>query len=314
MDFELTDEQRLFQQTLRDFADKEIVPVAQELERTGTYPTKILDGLKELGLFGLNVPEEYGGLGADRIAYSLAFEEIGRAWLGAAGLFGIHSVACWLIARNGTDEQKERYLPRMATGELRSGLGLTEPGAGTDLQGIVTTAVRDGDHYVVNGTKTWITNARVAGMLPILVKTDKSAQKPQDGMSVLLVDTDSPGFTVSKDLPKLGYKGPETCELVLDHVRVPVANLLGGVAGRGLQQVLNGLEIGRINVASRAVGVAQAAYDAALRYSRERHAFGQPISGFQAIQLKLADMATEIQAARLLTRWAAARSDRKSVV
>jgi alkylation response protein AidB-like acyl-CoA dehydrogenase len=308
VDFELTDEQRLFQQTLRDFADKEIVPVAQELERTGTYPTKILAGLKELGLFGLNVPEEYGGLGADRIAYSLAFEEIGRAWLGAAGLFGIHSVACWLIARNGTDEQKERYLPRMATGELRSGLGLTEPGAGTDLQGIVTTAVRDGDHYVVNGTKTWITNARVAGMLPMLVKTDKSVQKPQDGMSVLLVDTDSPGFTVSKDLPKLGYKGPETCELVLDNVRVPVANLLGGVEGRGLQQVLNGLEIGRINVASRAVGVAQAAYDAALRYSRERHAFGQPISGFQAIQLKLADMATEIQAARLLTRWAAARS------
>jgi len=216
VDFELTDEQRLFQQTLRDFADKEIVPVAQELERTGTYPAKILAGLKELGLFGLNVPEEYGGLGTDRIAYSLAFEEIGRAWLGAAGLFGIHSVACWIIARNGTDEQKERYLPRMATGELR--------------------------------------------------------------------------------------------ELVLDNVQVPVANLLGGAEGRGLQQVLNGLEIGRVNVASRAVGVAQAAYDAALRYSRERHAFGQPISGFQAIQLKLADMATEIQAARLLTRWTAARS------
>jgi alkylation response protein AidB-like acyl-CoA dehydrogenase len=309
VDFELSDEQRLFRTTLRDFAEKEIVPVAQELEKSGTYPTRIAERLKELGLFGLNVPEEYGGLGADRVSYALAFEEIARAWLGAAGLFGIHSVACWLVARNGTEEQKLRYLPLMATGELRSGLGLTEPGAGTDLQGIVTTAVRDGDYYVVNGTKTWITNARVAGMLPVLVKTDKSAAKPHQGMSVLLVDTGLPGFSVSKDLPKLGYKGPETCELILDNVRVPADCLLGGVEGKGLQQVLNALEIGRINVASRAVGVATAAYEAALQYSRDRHAFGQPIANFQAIQLKLADMATEIQAARLLTYWAAAKSD-----
>lgn len=309
MDFELSEEQRLFRTTLRDFADKEIMPVAQELERSGTYPTRIVERLRELGLFGLNVPEEYGGLGADRVCYALAFEEIARGWLGAAGLFGIHSVACWLVARNGTEDQKRRYLPRMATGELRSGLGLTEPGAGTDLQGIVTTATRDGDHYVVNGTKTWITNARVAGMLPILVKTDKSAAKPHQGMSVLLVDTDMAGFAVSKDLPKLGYKGPETCELILDNVRVPADRLLGGSEGKGLQQVLNALEIGRINVASRAVGVATAAYEAALAYSRDRHAFGQPIANFQAIQLKLADMATEIQAARLLTYWAAARSE-----
>jgi alkylation response protein AidB-like acyl-CoA dehydrogenase len=309
VDFELTDEQRLFRQTLRDFADREIMPVAQELEKSGTYPGEIAERLKELGLFGLNVPEEYGGLGIDRVSYALAFEEIARAWLGAAGLFGIHSVACWLVARNGTEDQKRRYLPAMATGELRSGLGLTEPGAGTDLQGIVTTATRDGGDYVVSGTKTWITNARVAGMLPVLVKTDRSARKPHQGMSVLLIDTDTSGFTVSRDLPKLGYKGPETCELLLDNVRVPAGNLLGGVEGRGLQQVLNALEIGRINVASRAVGVATAAYEAALRYARDRHAFGQPIANFQAIQLKLADMATEIQAARLLTYWAAARSD-----
>jgi len=309
VDFELTDEQRLFRKTLRDFADREIVPVAQELEKSGTYPGKIAGRLKELGLFGLNVPEEYGGLGIDRVSYALAFEEIARAWLGAAGLFGIHSVACWLVARNGTEDQKRRYLPAMATGELRSGLGLTEPGAGTDLQGIVTTATRDGDHYVVNGTKTWITNARVAGMLPVLVKTDKSVQKAHQGMSVLLIDTDTSGFTVSRDLPKLGYKGPETCELILDAVRVPAVNLLGGVEGRGLQQVLNALEVGRINVASRAVGVATAAYEAALQYARDRHAFGQPIANFQAIQLKLADMATEIQAARLLTYWAAAKSE-----
>jgi len=324
VDFELTDEQRLFRQTLREFADKEIVPVASEWERTGRYPAEIVRRLQELGLFGLNVPEEYGGLGADRVSYALAFEEIARAWLGAAGLFGPHSVACWLIARNGTHQQKERYLPKMATGELRSGIALTEPGAGTDLQGITTTAAEDGDHYVVSGTKTWITNARVAGVLPVLVKTAKveSSQagghrgvvprgqaKAHRGMSVLLVDTGSAGFTVGRDLPKLGYKGPETCELVLDQVRVPTANLLGGEEGHGLQQILNGLEIGRINIAARAVGVAQAAYEAALGYARDRRAFGQPISDFQAIQLKIADMATEIQAARLLTYWAAAKSD-----
>jgi alkylation response protein AidB-like acyl-CoA dehydrogenase len=195
----------------------------------------------------------------------------------------------------------------MATGEIRSGIALTEPGAGTDLQGIITTASKDGDDYVVSGTKTWITNARVAGMLPVLVKTAKAERAPRS-MSVLLVDTDSPGFSVGRDLPKLGYKGPETCELVLDQVRVPARNLLGGEEGHGLRQILNGLEIGRINIAARAVGVAQAAYDAALGYARQRQAFGRPIADFQAIQLKLADMATEIQAARLLTYWAAAKS------
>jgi len=307
VDFELSAEQRLFQQTLRDFADKEIVPVAPEWERTGRYPTEIVARLRELGLFGLNVPEEYGGLAADRVSYALAFEEIARAWLGAAGLIGPHSVACWLVARNGTAEQKERYLPGMASGELRSGIALTEPAAGTDLQGIATRAVRDGAHYVVSGAKTWITNARVAGLLPVLVKTGQ-AERAHQAMSVLLVETSATGFTVTRDLPKLGYKGPETCELVLDEVRVPAANLLGGEEGRGLQQVLNGLEIGRINIAARAVGVAQAAYEAALGYSRQRTAFGQPIADFQAIQLKLADMATEIQAARLLTYWAASRS------
>ncbi len=302
MNFELDDEQRLLRQTLRDFADKRIVPVAAELERSGQYPEEILAGLRDLGLFGLNVPEEYGGLGADRVSYALAFEEIARAWLGAAGLFGPHSVACWLIARNGTPSQKERYLPRMATGELRSGIALTEPGAGSDLRAITTTARRDGGGYLVSGTKTWITNARVAGMLPVLVKTEGGE------LSVLLVDTSTPGFSVGRDLPKLGYKGPETCELALVGVRVPEENLLGGEEGHGLKQVLSALEIGRVNIAARAVGVAQAAYDAALAYSRERMAFGQPIAGFQSIQIKLADMATEIQAARLLTYWAAARS------
>ncbi|MEU4233681.1 acyl-CoA dehydrogenase family protein [Nonomuraea sp. NPDC026600] len=308
MDFELSDEQRAFRETLRAFVDKEIMPVAIEWEHSGRYPTEIVDKMKAMGLFGLTVPEEYGGLGADMVSFALVFEEIARGWMGVAGTIGSHSLACWMIARHGTEEQKTRYLADLATGARRTGIALTEPGAGTDLQGIATRAVRDGDHYVVTGTKTWITNARHADPLPVLVKTSVT-EPAHKGMSVLLVDPAAEGFGVSRDLPKLGYKGTETCEVVLDGVRVPVDALLGGVEGRGMQQVLGGLEIGRINIAARAVGVAQAAYDAAIGYARERNAFGQPIADFQAVQLKLADMATEIQAARLLTYWAASQAD-----
>ncbi|MER6951532.1 acyl-CoA dehydrogenase family protein [Nonomuraea sp. NPDC000554] len=308
MDFELNDEQRAFRETLRAFVDKEIVPVATEWEHSGRYPTEIIELMKQMGLFGLTVPEEYGGLGADMVSYALVFEEIARGWMGVAGTIGSHSLACLMIARHGTEEQRRLHLPDLAGGARRTGIALTEPGAGTDLQGIQTRAVRDGDHYVVTGTKTWITNARHADPLPVLVKTSVT-EPAHKGMSVLLVDPSADGFSVSRDLPKLGYKGTETCEVALDGVRVPVGALLGGVEGRGMQQVLGGLEIGRINIAARAVGVAQAAYDAALNYARERTAFGQPIAEFQAIQLKLADLATEIQAARLLTYWAASRAD-----
>ncbi|MDR8411924.1 acyl-CoA dehydrogenase family protein [Nonomuraea sp. 3-1Str] len=308
MDFELTDEQRAFRETLRAFVDKEIVPVATEWEHSGRYPTEIVDTMRRMGLFGLSVPEEYGGLGADMVSFALVFEEIARGWMGVAGILGSHTIACWMIARHGTDEQKRLHLPDLATGARRTGIALTEPAAGTDLQGIRTRAVRDGDHYVVTGTKTWITNARHADPLPVLVKTSVT-EPAHKGMSVLLVDPSADGFTISRDLPKLGYKGTETCEVVLDGVRVPASALLGGVEGRGMQQVLGGLETGRVNIAARAVGVAQAAYDAALSYARERTAFGQPIADFQAIQLKLADLATEIQAARLLTYWAASRAD-----
>ncbi|NUW39171.1 acyl-CoA dehydrogenase family protein [Nonomuraea rhodomycinica] len=308
MDFELTDEQRAFRETLRAFVDKEIVPVATEWEHSGRYPTEIVGTMRRMGLFGLSVPEEYGGLGADMVSFALVFEEIARGWMGVAGILGSHSIACWMIARHGTDEQRRRHLPDLAAGARRTGIALTEPAAGTDLQGIRTRAVRDGDHYVVTGTKTWITNARHADPLPVLVKTSVT-EPAHKGMSVLLVDPSAEGFTVSRDLPKLGYKGTETCEVVLDGVRVPVSALLGGVEGRGMQQVLGGLEMGRVNIAARAVGVAQAAYDAALSYARERTAFGQPIADFQAVQLKLADLATEIQAARLLTYWAASRAD-----
>jgi alkylation response protein AidB-like acyl-CoA dehydrogenase len=309
MDFELTPEQKLFRESLRDFVEREIKPVAREWERAGRYPTEIVETMMEMGLFGLLVPSEYGGSAADMVSFSLVFEEISRGWMGVAGILGSHSVSCWMIAQHGTEEQKLKHLPDLATGTRRTGIALTEPGAGTDLQGITTRAVRAGDHYVVNGTKIWITNARYADPMPVLVKTDSTAQPPHRGMSILLVDQDTPGYSVTRDLGKLGYKGTETCELVLDDALVPVDNLLGAVEGRGLQQALSALETGRINVAARAVGVAQAAFEAALDYAQQRNAFGQPIIEFQAIQMNLANMATELQSARLLTYWAASRLD-----
>jgi alkylation response protein AidB-like acyl-CoA dehydrogenase len=309
MDFSFNDEQRMFRQTMRDFVDKQIIPVARDWEQSGRYPTEIVATMRELGLFGLAVPEEYGGLGADAVSFVLTFEELSRGWMGVAGILGSHSVSCFMIARHGTEEQKRTYLPRLASGELRTGIALTEPGAGTDLQGIRTTARLDGDHYVVNGAKTWITNARYANPLPVLVKTDPAAEPRHRGMSVLLVDTTSEGFVVEKDIPKLGYKGTESCELRLDNLRVPKENLLGGVEGRGMQQALSSLETGRINIAARSVGVAQRAYDEALRYAREREAFNRPIGDFQAIQLKLAEIAIQLQAARLMTYWAASQLD-----
>ncbi len=305
MDFQFSEEQRDFQRTLRDFVDKEIKPVASDMEKSGEYPTEIVEKLKTMGLFGMTVPEEYGGLDLDPVSFAIVFEELARGWMGIAGTLGSHSLSCWMIAHFGTDDQKNRYLPALATGERRTGVGLTEPDAGTDLQGIRSTAVLDGDHYIVNGSKTWITNARHADPLPIMVKTDPQADPRHKGMSILLMDADTPGYEVLRDIGKLGYKGPESCEVVMKNARVPVANLLGGVEGRGMQQALPALESGRVNIAARSVGIAQAAYDAALDYARERTAFGKPIADFQAIQLKIADIATELQAARLMTYWAA---------
>ncbi|WP_169988615.1 MULTISPECIES: acyl-CoA dehydrogenase family protein [unclassified Microbispora] len=307
MDFELNDDQREFRALLRAFVDKEIVPVARDWEHSGRYPTEIVDGFKAMGLFGVTVPEEYGGLDLDPVSFALVFEELSRGWMGVAGILGSHSLACRMIAMHGTEEQKRRYLPGLASGERRTGIGLTEPDAGTDLQGIRTTARRDGDHYVVTGTKTWITNARHADPLPVLVKTDPDATPAHRGMSILLVDADTPGYTVTKDIPKLGYKGTESCEVVLDGARVPAANLLGGAEGRGMQQALSALEWGRVNIAARSVGIAQRAYDEALAYAGQRKAFGRPIADFQAVQLQLASLATTLQAARLMAYWAADR-------
>ena len=309
MTIQLTQDQKDFQEAIRAFVDKEIIPVARDMEHSGEYPTAIVEHMKEMGLFGMTIPEEFGGLGVDMTTFSIVFEELSRGWMGVAGILGSHSMACFIISKNGTPEQKAKYLPELATGARRSGLGLTEPGAGTDLQGIATTATLDGDHYIVRGSKTWITNARHADPLPVLVKTDPKADPRHKGMSVLLIDAGTPGFTIGKDIPKMGYKGPESCEVILDEVRVPVENLLGGVEGRGMQQVLSALETGRLNIAARSVGIAARAYEEAVKYAKSRMAFGKSISEFQAIQLKIADMATDLQAARLLTYWAASEAD-----
>ncbi|MET8264742.1 acyl-CoA dehydrogenase family protein [Micromonospora arida] len=305
MDFTLTEEQQDFRALLRTFVDREIIPVAREWEQTGRYPTEIVRGMAEMGLFGITVPEQYGGLDLDPVSFALVFEELARGWMGIAGILGSHSLACRMIAIHGTEEQKQAYLPDLATGARRTGIGLTEPDAGTDLQGIRTTARLDGDHYVVNGTKMWITNARYADPLPVLVKTDPQATPAHTGMSVLLVDATLDGFQVLRDIPKLGYKGTESCEILLDNVRVPKDRLLGGVEGVGLKQALSALEWGRVNIAARSVGIAQRAHDEALAYARQRKAFGKHIAEFQAIQLKLATIAIQLQAARLMAYWAA---------
>lgn len=309
MDFELNQDQAQFRSILREFVDKEIIPVAREWERNDRYPTEIVDSMKQLGLFGLMIPEEYGGSNADFVSFTLMFEEIARGWMGVAGILGSHSLSCWMLAKHGTVAQQEAYLPELATGARRTGIALTESDAGSDLQGIRTTAERDGDDYVVNGSKMWITNARYADPLPVLVKTDPSTEPAHRGMSVLLVDAGASGFQVTKDIPKLGYKGTESCEVLFENVRVPAGNLLGGAEGKGMQQVLSALEIGRLNIAGRSLGIAQRAYDESLEYSRERQAFGKPIAEFQAIQLRLAEMATQLQAARLLTYWSASGLD-----
>jgi alkylation response protein AidB-like acyl-CoA dehydrogenase len=305
MIFDLSDDQREFRDLLRLFVDREIIPVARDMEQSGTYPTEIVAGMRRLGLFGIAVAEEYGGLDLDPVSFALVFEEISRGWMGIAGILGSHSLACRLIGTHGTEEQRAAYLPDLASGARRTGIGLTEPDAGTDLQGIRTTARLDGDHYVVNGTKMWITNARYADPLPVLVKTDPTTTPAHRGMSVLIIDTDTPGFEVTRDIPKLGYKGTESCEIVLHDVVVPRDHLLGGVEGRGMQQVLSALEWGRVNIAARSVGVAQRALEESMRYAKQRRAFGKPIAEFQAVQLKLATMATEVQAARLMAYWAA---------
>ncbi len=302
----LSEEEVAIVETVRDFVNSAVKPVAQELEHNNTYPEKLIDAMKQMGIFGLAIPEPWGEARVSTPCYVLVTEELSRGWMSLAGAMGGHTVVAKLILDYGTQEQKDAYLPRMATGELRATMALTEPGGGSDLQAMRTTAKRDGDDYVINGSKTWITNARQAGLIALLCKTDPKATPAHSGISVILVEK-GPGFTLSRDLPKLGYKGVESCELTFEQMRVPSAALLGTEEGAGFAQMMRGLEIGRLQVAARALGVGRAALEDSLRYAQERESFGVPIWKHQSIGNYLAEMVTKLTAARQLTLYAARR-------
>ncbi|HET9256828.1 MAG TPA: acyl-CoA dehydrogenase family protein [Pseudonocardiaceae bacterium] len=304
----LNEEEQAIVDTVREFVDRDVRPVARKLEHSNDYPEKLIEQMKQLGVFGLAIPEPYGEVAVSTPCYVQVTEQLARGWMSLAGAMGGHTVVAKLILTFGTEQQKQRYLPKMATGEIRAAMALTEPGGGSDLQALTTSARRTGEHYVVNGSKTWITNARRSQLIALLCKTDPKAQPKHRGISILLVEPGE-GFTISKDLPKLGYKGVESCELSFADYRAPVDALLGAEEGRGFAQMMKGLEIGRIQVASRALGVARAALDDALRYAQERETFGKPIWKHQSIGNYLADMATTYTAARQLVLLAAERYD-----
>jgi hypothetical protein len=300
----LSPEEELVLDTVHRFVDDEVRPVARELEHANTYPERLIDRMKELGVFGLAIPEPWGEAPVSVPCYALVTAELARGWMSLAGAMGGHTVVAKLLLAFGTDAQKDRYLPKMATGEVRATMALTEPGGGSDLQAMTTVAKKDDDGYLVTGAKTWITNSRRSQLIALLCKTDPAADPPHRGISILLVEH-GPGLTVSRDLPKLGYKGVESCELVFDGYRADHGALLGGVEGRGFAQMMQGLETGRLQVAARAVGVAQAAFDDAFRYAQERESFGKPIWQHQAIGTYLAEMATKLTAAKQLVLHAA---------
>ena len=304
-----TDEEAAIVALVREFTDREVRPTVRELEHANAYPEKLIEQMKELGIFGLAVPQPWGETKVSAQCYAAVTEELARGWMSLAGVMGGHTVVAKLLVSFGTREQQDRYLPKMATGEIRATMALTEPGGGSDLQAMRTTARRAPDGgYVVNGSKTWITNARRSQLVALLCKTDPAAMPAHQGMSILLVEH-GPGFTVSRDLPKLGYKGVESCELVFEDFHVPAGALLGGAEGEGFAQMMRGLEIGRIQVASRAVGVGRAALEDSLRYAQQREAFGKPIWQHQSVGNYLADMATKLEAARQLVLYAARRYD-----
>ncbi len=296
-------------EAVRRFVDRDVIPVATELEHNDEYPHALVAKMKELGLFGATIPQEHGGLGLSFVTYARIMSELSRGWMSLAGVINSHLIMAFVIANHGTDEQKARFLPAMASGEKRGGLALTEPHAGSDVQSIRTTANRHGDDYVLAGSKMFITNARYGTMLLVAAKTNPKAEPAYAGISMFAVEKNERGPTVSRQLKKLGYKGIDTCEVLLEDLDVPVANLIGGREGEGFKQVMSALEVGRINVAARAVGVGQAAFDNAIRYAQQRAAFGKPIAQHQAVQLMLADMGTQLQAAKLMVENAAQKKD-----
>ncbi|MCP5150238.1 MAG: acyl-CoA dehydrogenase family protein [Ectothiorhodospiraceae bacterium] len=302
------DDEALILDSIDRFLERDVRPYAHDLEASDTWPADIVDKMKELGLFGATISADYGGLGLSATTYAKIVERVSAVWMSVSGIFNSHLIMAAAVERFGSEEMKLRYLPRFARGDLRGGIALTEPDAGTDLQGIRTRAVRDGDAYVVNGAKTWISNSVEGHLLAVLVKTDSKAEPAHRGMSLLLIEKGE-GFRVSRKLQKLGYKGIDSGEIAFEDCRVPAANLIGS-EGRGLQQILAGLELGRINVAARGVGIARACLEESVAYSTVRKTFGKPICEHQAIQFKLADMATRLEASRLLVEQAARAYDR----
>ncbi|AZZ80889.1 MULTISPECIES: acyl-CoA dehydrogenase family protein [Gordonia] len=305
----LSAEESFLVETVRSFVDREVKPTVQDVEHANEYPEKWIEQMKQIGIYGLAVPEEYGGSPVSMPCYARVTQELARGWMSLAGAMGGHTVVAKLLTLFGTEEQKQNYLPRMATGEMRATMALTEPGGGSDLQAMSTVAKEDGDELVISGAKTWISNARRSGLIALLCKTDPAAQPRHKGISIVLVEH-GPGLTVSRDLPKLGYKGVESCELSFDGYRAPKSAILGTVPGKGFGQMMKGLETGRIQVACRALGVATAALEDSLAYAQQRESFGQPIWKHQSIGNYLADMATKLTAARQLTWHAADQYDK----
>jgi alkylation response protein AidB-like acyl-CoA dehydrogenase len=303
----LTDDNDILD-AIERWVDKEVRPIARHFDHADEYPAALVEQMKELGLFGATIGKEYGGLGLSASTYARIVTLISAAWMAPTGIFNSHLIMAACVERFGTEAQKNRFLPRFATGELRGGLGLTEPNAGTDLQAIRSRAVKDGDGYRIDGTKTWITNGVYGTCFAVLVKTDPQAQPAHRGMSMFLCEK-GPGFTVGRKLQKLGYKSIDSAELIFDHFAADVTRLIGGEEGKGFRQAVGGLALGRINVAARGLGIATAALKDSMRYAQQRETFGKPIAQHQAIQLKIADMATRTEAARLLIEQAATKYD-----
>jgi len=313
---ELTDEQRAITEMVRQFADNEIIPVAGEFDHEDKFPEAIVEQMKELGLFGVTIPEEYGGMGLDLTTYAMIVEELSRGWISISGVVNTHFIGSYLLMKYGTDEQRDYFLPRMATGEIRAAFSLSEPEVGSDVQGIKSTAKRVNDGWEITGQKMWVTNGLLSGVVFVLVKTDPKAEPPYKGMTCFICEKEPgadrvPGLTIPPKIKKMGYKGVESTELAFDGFKVPDERVLGGPegVGQGFRQMMDALEVGRVNVAARGVGVAQRALELALRYSQERKAFGRAIADHQAITFKLAEMGTRVEAARLLTLKAARLKD-----
>jgi alkylation response protein AidB-like acyl-CoA dehydrogenase len=316
-----TEEQKAICEMVRQFADEQIIPNAEHYDHEDEFPAPIVEQMKELGLFGVTIPEEFDGMGLDLTTYAMIVEELSRGWISISGIVNTHFIGSYLLMKFGTDEQKQKYLPKMAVGEMRAAFSLSEPELGSDVAAIKTSAKKAGDHYEINGTKMWVTNGLLSSLVFVLVRTDPSAEPKHRGLTCFIAEKepgvgentgDYKGFNVPPKIKKMGYKGVESTELVFDGYRCPAENILGGEdAGlnKGFSQMMDALELGRVNVAARGVGLAQRALELALRYSQERRAFGKPISQHQAIQFKLADMATQVEAARLLTHRAARMKD-----